>query len=106
MAERSYSFVIDPEGKLYKCVSDFGFENRNCGTLERPFACEYSDRYTNRDPLSEDECDNCIYYPVCWGSCINEFEKSGKHACCAAKYLLGDTIIEYARRKVTHEDNR
>ena len=106
MAERSYSFVVDSGGNLYKCVSDIGFENRSCGTLEMLSPCGYSDRYTNRDPLSEDECESCIYYPICWGGCFNEFEKSGKHACCAAKYLLKDVIKEYIRKEVAHEDNR
>lgn len=72
-AEHAYSFLIAPDGHLYKCLNDMG---------NRKFAVRHvsgegngtfvTAKYLGRDPFTESECKNYPYILLCYGGCVYE----------------------------------
>ena len=64
------SFVIGPDGALYKCWNDIGYSERSIGNLEKGI------KLTNKfvewlsyDVVKDQECKDCAFFPVCYGGC-------------------------------------
>ena len=64
------SFVIGPDGALYKCWNDIGYSERSIGNLEKGI------KLTNKfvewlsyDVVKDQECKDCSFFPVCYGGC-------------------------------------
>lgn len=66
------SFVIGPEGELYRCWCDAGNKDKKCGTLKD--GVTNTDIYTKymmlEDPLFDEKCKTCSYFPICNGGCV------------------------------------
>ncbi len=60
-AEHLYSGVIDPTGKIYRCLNDLGNEKYAISSvldeeISNPIAIA---KYDGRDPFTEKECETC-----------------------------------------------
>lgn len=106
MAEHKYSFVIDPDGYIYKCVNDIGHEKSAIGSVvdDEYRGVSAVAKYLGRDPFSENECKNCPYIPLCYGGCFSEYIDKGTHACPPIKYLFEDLVIENILEKRKEEN--
>lgn len=65
------SFVIDPEGKLYKCWVDVGQQEKSIGNL-KDGVTNYtlvSDYQLNKDKFTDNMCLKCRLFPICSGGC-------------------------------------
>lgn len=65
------SWVVDPEGLLYKCWVDVGQKKRAVGNLSEgitnfPLFCKY---ILGSDKFSDEKCLKCKLLPVCDGGC-------------------------------------
>lgn len=65
------SYIVGPEGELYKCWCDVGDAAKITGTLKEGIV--NSELYTNymcdSDPLSDEKCLSCSCFPICNGGC-------------------------------------
>jgi uncharacterized protein len=69
-AARKNSYVIDPEGDLYKCWNAIGLKEEKIGHVGGPL--EYNNnhvKWLSWDPLSYEKCKECTLSPVCMGGC-------------------------------------
>lgn len=67
----SNAFVIDPQGRLYKCWADVGKKERSIGDLNNGVT-NYdivSQFMIGSDKFSDTKCLKCSYLPVCDGGC-------------------------------------
>ena len=65
------TFVIDPEGYIYKCWVDVGKSERRIGDV---FTKKFdflllSEYMVGTDMFNDEKCLNCILFPVCDGGC-------------------------------------
>ena len=83
------SFVIGPEGELYKCWNDIGIKEKTIGTVkEVSLSNELLLKYLlENDPLSDTNCENCSCFPICEGGCPYKriYQKDGQENFCKAK---------------------
>lgn len=96
MAEHKYSFVVDPNGYIYKCVNDIGCENSAIASVidNEVKGVSVVAKYLGRDPFTENECEDCPYIPLCYGGCVSEYIGKGTHACSPIKYLFKELVIQ------------
>lgn len=96
MAEHKYSFVVDPQGYIYKCVNDIGHIDLAYSSVfdNEMFEISTIAKYLGRDPFTETECETCPYIPLCYGGCISEYDVKGFHMCSPAKYLFKELIVQ------------
>lgn len=60
-------FIIDPEGKIYKCAFMMGFDPFCIGTIqEEGFRSSFED---HEHLLSLPQCSKCTFLPICGGGC-------------------------------------
>lgn len=96
-AEMKYSYVIDPNGYIFKCLNDIGQVGWSIGNVNNtelktnPMAIA---KYLGRDPFTEEECASCVFLPQCSGGCIWNYKDKGTHACKGAKYFFEEKIIK------------
>ena len=99
MATQSGSFVIDPEGLVYKCWNDIGIKDYSIGDisgligddLREEFACSGWGRYSQ---VNYESCRECKILPVCAGGCPRGAVHFGREPDCeACKYIL-DALLE------------
>lgn len=74
------SYIIDPEGLLYKCWTDIGLKDRVIGNLKDgvqnwQFISEY---LLNSDKFVDSKCLKCKMFPICGGGC-NRFRVENKY---------------------------
>lgn len=69
------SFVIAPQGDLYKCWNDIGRKNLVIGNVNdkkmignHDLLCEYA---INHNKFADPRCLECFMFPVCSGGCPN-----------------------------------
>lgn len=96
-AEMKNTYVIDPQGFLYKCLNDLGHIKWSLGNIssnEREWNISVIARYLGRDPFSEEECVDCKFLPQCFGGCIWNYKDKGTHACKSIRYILIDKIVK------------
>ena len=64
------SFVIGPDGALYKCWNDIGYSERSIGNLEKGIKLTYKFvEWLSYDVVMDLECKDCSFFPVCYGGC-------------------------------------
>jgi len=92
------SFVIGPEGELYKCWEDVGRNNMIIGSVHdeqyitnEELVTQYS---IGTDPYLDQECKECAVFPICSGGCANRrlrskhFNENGMEYCSLYKDLV------------------
>lgn len=69
------SFVVGPEGELYKCWEDVGIKEMEIGNIfswNPDSTCELISLYSvGTDPFSDSDCIDCKCLPICGGGCVN-----------------------------------
>ena len=98
------SFVVDTDGRLFKCWGEVGSSNKNVGWI-REGKIELNhrlERWTSWSPFENERCKNCEILPLCMGGCVfNEIVADKLHAspvkkpqstCIPLKYNLKDMI--------------
>ena len=89
------SFVIAPNGDLYKCWNEIGDEKKKVGILTEPIT--YNNRITKwllYNPLNEyKECSECKTLPICYGGCAYNY-MSGRNKRCVSDCFNSDRKIE------------
>lgn len=94
-AEHENSFVIGPEGDIFKCLNDICDKEFAVGHVCADVVKnETWKKYVERNLSEETECRDCPYLPMCYGGCVYEYKKHGSHACKPVKYLYEKNIIE------------
>lgn len=92
------SFVVDNRGEIYRCWNHVGNLNASCGnvgnenlTLEKNYLT-----WIQWNPIRHPKCRECIYLPICIGSCPYHMKTStdGQPVCGAVKYNL-DKVLEH-----------
>lgn len=107
MADSVNSFVVDADGRLYKCWNEIGATEECVGSLEKPEAMteriNNSLRYLAYDPTRQSECTNCKYLPICMGGCpkVRQQHEHGHGRCCyhmnCLEEYMRDTIRATAK---------
>lgn len=109
------SFVVDVDGRVYKCWGELGMEN--CSGFLKETGVEFTGSYLKwltYDPLEDEECRRCLVLPFCMGGCafnrvVYRTLKSSKvkkpHTCIPLRYNLNEFIkivADYKRRSAVH----
>lgn len=91
-AEMCNSYVVDPEGYLYKCWLDIGNKKVSCGHISKPFLVteEYAKWVLSEIPQ---KCKECVYLPICQGGCGNDRIRKGEPRCPHTIYNLKDKLL-------------
>lgn len=103
------SYLIDPEGYLYKCWSDAGNKKEAFGhvTDDTEFKIDQYVKYlVGADPFDDKECQKCAFLPICGGGCPhsrlkNKFTSQKTNVCHISKNRLQDYVeLYYANMQV------
>ena len=94
-AEMKNTYVIDPDGDIYKCLNDIGKKQHKLSTLEKINEFENPSivsKYLGRDPFTEETCKDCLFLPQCYGGCVWVYRDKSVHSCKHIKYSLLDDM--------------
>lgn len=99
-ADNINSFVIDPNGYVYKCWNDIGIEKLAFGNIlheDKIHIGQYMNNinYLTWSPFEYEKCITCSILPICMGgcpwNCINQYKEP---ECEKWKYIIEDVLIE------------
>lgn len=103
-ADVANSFVIDMDGKIYKCWNQVGITEENCGNVfddVKLGSVNYTG-WVDWNPLENEKCRACKVLPLCMGGCPNNGgnrflsnEGRGRNIECDAIRDSVDDIITY-----------
>ena len=84
-ATAEHSYIIDPEGNLYKCWNDIGIEDYCIGNVKDGLKNNslIANYIIGSDKYSDPECLKCKLFPICDGGCNKQRMdnvESGKHS--------------------------
>lgn len=117
-ADTCGSYVINADGRIYRCWDDIGMEERSVGTLkEGPKDCPVMYEFMMYDPTEDPECRDCKFLPVCMGGCPHQRMQNPKIRCTAMKYgldsfmgvipeLLEQQVDEAKQKEKEQEENK
>lgn len=113
MARHINSFLIGPEGEVYKCWSDVGQRERVIGSITDDSITNFTllARYTlGADPFDNEDCKVCFFLPICGGGCPyfalkNHYENGQNDICYIAKDCLQDFLELHYEKKILAGDN-
>jgi len=98
-ADNIGTFVLDPEGYMYKCWCDVGETHSAVGNvLERNGECDdkmymRNINYIFWSPFDHEECLNCNLLPICMGGCpYNGLKNGSKPECDKWKFNLKEVL--------------
>lgn len=98
-ADAKNSYIIGPDGYLYKCWMDIGIKKFSFGNLvDARFegnVGRFMD-YLMYDPTNDEQCTKCSYLPICMGGCPRARLDKNRDRCSTYKYMLDDYLKEYA----------
>lgn len=98
------SFVIGPQGELYKCWNDIGINEKSIGTVkEVSLSHELLLKYLlENDPLSDVNCEDCFCFPICEGGCPYKriYQKDSQESFCKAKR---EGVIDKLKRHIDYK---
>jgi uncharacterized protein len=71
LAQIKQSFLIDPEGEMYRCFNYSGDKAKSMGNIaqEVNYAHPEFTRLFSFDPFEEEACRSCDVLPICMGGC-------------------------------------
>ncbi|AEX86049.1 radical SAM additional 4Fe4S-binding domain protein [Marinitoga piezophila KA3] len=106
-AVKPNSFVIDPEGYMYKCWHEVGIKALAIGNIKGNEKNKNFDRYlkwNTFNPLNYKECKNCKFLPLCMGGCPDKtlFKYNGiqEEGCTMYKYNLEEMLKMHLKAKL------
>lgn len=81
MAECLNSYIIDPNGDLYKCTQEIGIKEKVVGDIFTGLKMnkESFNYLFSQEPL---ECNECNLLPICHGGCVTQRFKNGNKPYC------------------------
>lgn len=99
-ADYLYSYVIEPNGNMYKCWNEVGLDEYRIGNIG---TCENYEqliknpnqnyaKFLTWSPFSFEKCRACSFLPICAGGCQYNGRRAGEPVCERWKYVLGDYI--------------
>ena len=97
-ADSAGSYVVDPEGYLYKCWNDVGQTERSVGSVsDLNTASDLQQRvqadYLLWSPFDHQKCVECEILPICMGGCpYNGMWHKGEPECEKWKYNMTETL--------------
>lgn len=89
VASSKHSYVVGPQGELYKCTKTISDYNEICGNIKYPDSANSNyQKWLNSDNLNTGFCSNCSLIPICRGNvCSYEILKNNKkYENCKQKY--------------------
>ncbi len=101
----NHSFIIGPDGFLYKCLEYLGDHSKSIGSiLNHSFRIQDQANYIfNYSPFEDKECCNCNVLPICGGGCpIDRKNKTmGKdiNICSVFKMNVQEIISNYYHKQ-------
>jgi uncharacterized protein len=106
-ADSQNSFVLDPEGNMYKCWNDVGNINAAVGNIKRSGRGQDEEMlmrnidYLFWSPFDFKQCRECNLLPICMGGCpYNGLKNGAQPECEKWKYNLGQILkLTYERKK-------
>lgn len=87
-----HSFVISPDGSIYKCWNDIGRAEECVGTLKTGLT--YNDsmlKWLNYEPMTESKCKICNVAPICMGGCPQKSIQNSS-ACSVNKFNITEKL--------------
>ena len=113
MARHINSFLIGPEGEVYKCWSDVGQQERVIGSITDDSITNFTlmTRYIlGADPFDNKDCKDCFFLPICGGGCPyfalkNHYEDGQYDICYIAKDCLQEFLELHYEKKMKAGDN-
>jgi len=107
------SFVVGPEGELYKCWEDVGQKDMVVGNVSEDTPVTNNELVSlysiGTDPFLDQECKECAVFPICSGGCANRrlrakhFNEDGLEYCSLYKGNLRTYLMEYYEAFQTKE---
>lgn len=106
-ADLCNSYVIDPNGNLYKCWSDIGRDEYCVGDLEHGVT-KYKQilKYSMYDVINDKECTDCKILPLCAGGCPRRRVDGIVDRCSELKVNLESylrKVMEFRKNNKTNE---
>lgn len=104
MMQCADSFLIGPEGEIYKCWNDVGMPEKVVGNISEPEKCQSSLylKYLMTTSPFDAECRECPVFPICHGGCGSDRYKNlyegGRYAVCTT-FRNPDNLIRSLLRK-------
>ena len=94
-AVKDGTFVVDPDGSLFKCYLDVGDQTEAFGNLDNSFEnVSNIDKWLNIELPKDEECASCPVMPLCLGGCTKQWHKgaSKEMICSPLKYNIRKRI--------------
>jgi uncharacterized protein len=91
------SYLVDPQGALYKCFNDVGIIERSCGNVKSsidPFNPNLF-HFLNWNPFKNQACQDCSILPLCMGGCPHRIvwrKEKIENNCESWKYNLDEML--------------
>jgi uncharacterized protein len=95
------SFGIGPDGNIYKCLEDFGNQDKSIGNINsKKFDnSSFAKLTVGEDAYDNKTCRNCSYLPICGGGCpyirINTNGDNNVFHCSIYKDYLNEILNMY-----------
>lgn len=107
-AEKDASFVIDPNGNLYKCWDDIGNPEMVIGSLDndRQENISLLMDYMLYDPTKDNICKTCKLLPICMGGCPKKRIIKDPSRCSYMKYVLNQYLLAVEHEKTSENDGK
>lgn len=111
-ADHINSFVIDPEGYMYKCWNEIGIKSESIGTVEG-FASLNEEflpkilNLINYEPFNDPKCRQCKQLPICMGGCPQPRKNSNQGECEQWMFNLNKILnfVISKERRIGHAFN-
>lgn len=82
------SYVIDPNGYVYKCISKVGQREQSIGNVKTGFL---TDAHNTVSPFEFENCTKCRYFPICKGGCLMN-NGGNRRECNIWKYITEELV--------------
>lgn len=104
MAQTLNSFIVDPEGYLYRCYNHVGDHSKSMGNISEPIDYMHPNfmRLFQFDPFEDEQCLECNLLPICMGGCpARRVDRGweGEQSCDSWKHNLQPMLEIIARAK-------
>lgn len=82
------SYVIDPNGYVYKCISKVGQKECSIGNVKEGFN---EKAHLFIDAFDSEMCEECKYFPICKGGCL--INNRGDHKECNIWKFITESLL-------------
>ena len=104
MAQTLNAFIVDPEGRLYRCYNHVGDHSKSMGNISEPIDYMHPNfmRLFQFNPFEDEQCSACNLLPICMGGCpARRVDRGlvGEQSCDSWKHNLQPMLEIIARAK-------